>query len=259
MKARAALILKPFAIGIMGLFFTFMIMTASSPTITTLFSAVLYFSLGLWLGKIQPQTLWYAPLLTGIPIWAIFIPMGMEFWPPVVRIWSFLMPPFAALPATYLGMYAPSTSLFSKSTSRQASRIVGVGTASSSFKLKSLGNYILVFVLGFGCMFICLFLLLLFTFYWGLSFGLSYALSYLLVYPFLAVVLALRYREPSSIVALVLCLSPTLYWFFLLWSDGKLHINGMSFSDSTIMMIVMPLTLALSCLAAFATYKLKKS
>jgi hypothetical protein len=108
MNAKLSLSLMPFLVGVGGVFFTFMVMMMAPPIITSIISALLYFSLGIWVGRRQPQSLWYAPLLMSILIWIIFIPMGMEIWPPKVHIWYFLLPPMVALPAAYLGTYVGS-------------------------------------------------------------------------------------------------------------------------------------------------------
>ncbi len=105
MPVKISSILKPFFIGSGGFILTCMVMMGTSPLITAIFTVLLYFPLGVWVGKMQPDSLWYAPLLMNILSWIIFIPMGVEFWPPVIRIWYFLVPPFAALIATYAGVY----------------------------------------------------------------------------------------------------------------------------------------------------------
>ena len=121
MNTKVALILKPFTIGLGALILTFMVMMEASPLITAIFSALLYFALGIWVGRLQPQSFWYAPLLMNIFLWAVFIPMGMEFWPPIIRIWYFLIPPFVALPAAYFGMFAGSISV-GKSASKKVTK-----------------------------------------------------------------------------------------------------------------------------------------
>lgn len=108
MNAKVSLFLKLFAIGVGALVLTFIAMMITPPLATSIFSALLYFSLGIWVGRMQPHSLWYAPLLMNILIWVIFIPMGMEFWPPIIHIWYFLIPPLVALPSAYLGMYIGS-------------------------------------------------------------------------------------------------------------------------------------------------------
>ncbi len=244
MPVKISSILKPFFIGSGAFILTFMVMMGTSPLVTAIFTVLLYFPLGVWVGKMQPHSLWYAPLLMNILIWVIFIPMGVEFWPPIIRIWYFLVPPFAALIAAYAGTYV--SYLVNKKNVRhfpQAKRFVG---------------YILLFFLGVAAMFVCHSLLFLSVYFLKFSFGAGYALSYLLVYPALAIILALRHHFRWLASGVVICLAPLLYWFFLLWSDGKLSLSGISFSNSTIMMVIMPLTFALSCIAAFVVNKPQK-
>jgi len=258
MNAKVNLFLKPFFIGAGGLFFTYMVMTMAPPIITTIFSAFLYLSLGVWVGIMHPQSLWYAPLLINILIWMIFIPMGIEIWPPIIRIWYFLIPPLVALPAAYLGTYLGSRLVFAKRTLQNVPELTSGRRFLSYLNIKIFGTYILLFVIGFAGMFICHFLLFVFKVYLGLSLGAGYTLSYLLVYPSLAVILGRKYRDRWFANAIVLCIAPLLSWFSILSSDGKLLLSEISFSNSTIMMVIMPLTLLLSCLAAFVTVRLQK-
>ena len=230
----------------------------TSPLITAIFSALLYFSLGIWLGRMQPQSLWYAPFLMNIFIWVIFIPMGMEFWPPKIRIWYFLIPPLVALFTAYLGMYLGSFFKFAQLTSQNFDGYIGKRDLNYSPHRTRLVSYIILFFLGVVGMFICYLLVFLYSFFLSLSFGASYALSYLFVYPLLALGQSWRYHERWLRCGVVLCLAPLLYWFSLLWSDGKLSWSRMSFSNDTIMMAIMPLTLALSCITAFVAVRLKK-
>lgn len=99
------IILRPFLIGIGAFAISFIIMMSAPPLPTFILVAILYFLLGIWIGRKQPNTLWYAPLLMNILIWIIFIPMGMDILPPKIHIWYFLIPPVAALLTSYLGMY----------------------------------------------------------------------------------------------------------------------------------------------------------
>ena len=107
-NAKTCLVLKLLAVGIAAAAITFIVMMGTSPLVTSILTAILYFFLSIWIGRVQPQTLWYAPLLINIAIWIIFIPMGMEIWPPKIQIWYFLVTPFVSLVAAYLGMFAGS-------------------------------------------------------------------------------------------------------------------------------------------------------
>jgi hypothetical protein len=104
-NTKTFLVLKLLAVGMAAAAITFTVMMGTSPLVTSILTAILYFFLSIWIGRVQPQTLWYAPILINIAIWIIFIPMGMEIWPPKIQIWYFLIPPFVSLPAAYLGMF----------------------------------------------------------------------------------------------------------------------------------------------------------
>jgi hypothetical protein len=257
-NTKVSFFLRPFFIGVGGVLFTFMVMMMTPPLVTSIFSALLYFSLAIWIGRVQPQSLWYAPLLMNILIWVIFIPMGMEFWPPKIRIWYFLIPPLVALPAAYFGTYVGSRTVFAKMTSQTVPELTTERGFFSYPYLKSFGAYLLLFLIGFAGMFICHILLFVSVFLLRLSFGAGYTLSYLLVYPSLAVMQSWRHRDRWFVNAIVLCLVPALWWFSILWSAGKLHLSEISFSNSSIMMVIMPLTLVLSSIAAFVSVRLKK-
>ena len=107
---------RPLLLGIAGLVLTFIAMEATPPFPTTVLCALLYLALGFAAGRLQPKSLWYAPLFMNLFLWVVFIPMGMEIWPPTIMIWYFLMPPVVALPAAYLGMYLGGRSIASKNT-----------------------------------------------------------------------------------------------------------------------------------------------
>lgn len=258
MNTKVSFIIKPFALGLGALVFTFMVMMGTSPLITAIFSAVLYFLLGMWIGRIHPQSLWYAPLLLNIFIWVVFIPMGMEFGPPIIRIWQFLIPPLVALSAAYVGTYTGFISIGGKTLPQNVTRISIVKKEFPFPQLNNLLSYLFLFAIGFAGMFICHFLLFLFSFFLAFSMGVSYTFSYLIVYSTLAMLQGARHSQLLLVRILFLCLAPSLYWFFLLWSDGMLSLNKISFSDSTSMIVIMPLTFAFSCIAAYSASWFKK-
>lgn len=108
MNANFTLGLRPFLIGTGAFILIFMAMMMTTSLATSIISALLYLLAGVWIDRIQPQSLWYAPPLMNIFIWGIFIPTGMEIWPLVIHIWYSLIPPLAALAAAYLGLYVSS-------------------------------------------------------------------------------------------------------------------------------------------------------
>ena len=98
-------IMLPIGIGVGALLLAFIAMMSSSPLITSIFTAVVYLAGGFWMARLKINGLWYAPLFANAPIWIVFIPMGMQIWPPAIQIWYFLIPPAVALVTAYIGLY----------------------------------------------------------------------------------------------------------------------------------------------------------
>jgi hypothetical protein len=92
-------------IGLAALILAFIAMMSAPPLPTSVLTAVIYLGAGFWSGRMKIKLFWFAPLLISAPIWIVFIPMGMEIWPPVIHIWYFLVPPGVALVSTYVGLY----------------------------------------------------------------------------------------------------------------------------------------------------------
>jgi len=92
-------------IGLAALVLAFIAMMSAPPLPASVLTAVIYLGAGFWSGRMKIKLFWFAPLLISAPIWIVFIPMGMEIWPPVIHIWYFLVPPGVALVSTYVGLY----------------------------------------------------------------------------------------------------------------------------------------------------------
>lgn len=92
-------------IGLAALVLAFIAMMSAPPLLTSVLTAVIYLGAGFWSGRMKIKLFWFAPLLISAPIWIVFIPMGMEIWPPVIHIWYFLLPPGVALVSAYVGLY----------------------------------------------------------------------------------------------------------------------------------------------------------
>jgi hypothetical protein len=105
MNSHVRASLTAFLVGFGAVLLTFMAMMASSPLITFIFSALLYLVAGYWMGRSEARRVWFAPLVMSIPVWVVFVPMGMQIWPPAIRIWYFLAPPVLALLSAYAGMF----------------------------------------------------------------------------------------------------------------------------------------------------------
>ncbi len=98
-------LLVPVGIGLALCIVSFISMMSAPPIPTAFLAALVYLGAGFWSGRLKIKLFWFTPLLIIAPIWIIFIPMGMEIWPPVIHIWFFLLPPGVALVSAYLGLF----------------------------------------------------------------------------------------------------------------------------------------------------------
>ena len=106
------------------------------------------------------------------------------------------------------------------------------------------------FLAGFLGMFICHFFVLL-AFGSGVKFPI-YIFVYPVVYPLLSVALTLKHQRLWLSNAVLVCTVPFLYWYLLLWTDGKINISSFHLLQDTGLLVVMPATVALSCFASFS-------
>ena len=59
--------------------------------------------------------------------------------------------------------------------------------------------------------------------------------------------------------AIFICVIPFIYWYLLMWDDGKLHwSNAIKFTNSSGMLIIMPFTFLVAILVSLLVYKFKK-
>ena len=109
-------------------------------------------------------------------------------------------------------------------------------------------KYFLLAFIGFCGMLVCHFLIFLLMQY-GSTAGRPaplYALAYPLAYGLFASVLARRNPENGIRNAFALCAIPTIYWFVLLWRDHKLTFTDISIYESSGMILIIPLTIAVA-------------
>ena len=111
-------------------------------------------------------------------------------------------------------------------------------------------------VIGFFGMFMCHLGLFVCSLA-GINF-MAYVIVYPLIYPLLAILLTLFAPRSWLTNAIFLCLIPFLYWYVLLWSDGRLNAASFSWYQSSGMSLIILLALGLSALAAFAASKLRR-
>ena len=112
--------------------------------------------------------------------------------------------------------------------------------------------------LGFVGMFIAHILILL-GFAVGIRFPI-YIIAYPAVYTLMAVVLGLGNSTLWISDSVLVYAPPSLYWYLLLWSDGRLDLQAaLTLERSSQMILVLPVSLGLSCLSTFLLSRLRKS
>jgi hypothetical protein len=118
-------------------------------------------------------------------------------------------------------------------------------------------KYVIPLSLGFVGMFLCHFGL--FLFYEAGIKVVAYLFVYPIVYPLLTATLTFAESSLWLTNALFVCAIPFLYWYALLWSDGKLNPNSFSLFESSGMSVIILLALGLSLLVGFVISKMPMS
>ena len=115
-------------------------------------------------------------------------------------------------------------------------------------------KYVLPIALGFAGMFAC-HILILTGFGSGIRFPI-YIFTYPIVYPLLAAILTSRNAKLWVTDAILVNAVPFLYWYLLLWSDGKVGLKAaLSWQTSSVMLLIMPVTIGLSLAVGFIVAK----
>jgi hypothetical protein len=87
-----------------------------------------------------------------------------------------------------------------------------------------------------------------------------YVFTYPVIYLLIGIILAMRKPELWLSDAIFINILPLVYWYALLWSDGKMNVqSALSLRESSGMLLIMPFTLALTCAVSFTTSKIKRS
>jgi hypothetical protein len=116
-------------------------------------------------------------------------------------------------------------------------------------------KFALPLILGFLAMFICHFGLFL-CYQVGITF-IAYVIVYLLVYSILVIPLTISHPRYWKTDPLLLCTIPFLYWYALLWSDGKLNLSAISLLQSTGMSVIILITFGLCVLSSFVVSRIR--
>jgi hypothetical protein len=219
--------LLPVLVGAGGAIVVLPILTIKGSGITLIIlAAVAFFSAGIWVGKMQPQSLWYAPLLMNVPLWLLFL-FVHGYRPHVLHSVNLL--------TTFFGMFIGSRFPYTKA----------VPDKSTLFSVVKV--YIIAIMVGiFGMPLTYFFALVLF----GVV-GLTPNLALLTVYPMLAVILGLKYHKWLT-TGVIVCIPPILYISYatINWSNSNENVTST--------LIYLPIMLMFSCLAAFIAEKLKR-
>jgi hypothetical protein len=226
MKNLPTLIFRPLLIGAGGMLLIFFAMMGASPKATIITAAITFFILGAILGRLQPQSLWYAPLLVVAPLAIVFIPMGIG------GVNLFLYPVATALGGAYAGMLAGAYWPDGKGQFRDFSN-----------------RYLLPFGLGFVGMALCLF-----SMFFGYMLKVEFPMQ-VIAYPviFAAMGALLGMKNPHWLTtALMLCLLPFLYWVVIpLFNSGGPEYQIGRFDGGIVMIFVILTTFLLTALAGY--------
>ena len=233
------LYLRPLLLGVAATVGgTFFMLAVFGPSMMAVFTIFLFLLTGVLLGKIQRHSLWYAPLLMNLPLWLRFPPARID--------WLSLGLPFGALLSAYVGIYIGCHLPTAKRVSDRR----------DLFSVAK--KYLVSLLLGILGMLIAYFLLFVFSFHLALSFGTANVLAFLISYPLLAAFLSYQYRDKWLASSIVVCMPPILYIYqnLLFNPNSPLRLEGriqwnISFDDDTILLITLPITLLLSCLAGY--------
>jgi hypothetical protein len=124
-------------------------------------------------------------------------------------------------------------------------------------KIDIMRKYLLPISLGFVGMVVAHIIILL-----GFGLGIKsplYFIAYPIVYALIALLLTRRSPDWWLSNVICICLIPFIYWYPLLWIDGKFHsANAMDFRDSSGILLILPFTLIASAFISFNEFKHKK-
>lgn len=116
-------------------------------------------------------------------------------------------------------------------------------------------RYLITTAFGFIGMFVAHFLLFL------LSAGLRLDyMPYIIAYPvvYITLVFFLTRNHPAWWLTNAICILiiPFIYWYFLLWTDGKLHFaEAVKLGESSGMLLILPLTFLLVMFVSLIIFK----
>ena len=223
---------------------TFFVLAVFGHWVMSMFTVLIFLAGGILLARMQRPCSWYAPVLMNVPLWVRFPPTSIDGYS--------LGLPIGALLSAYVGLYMGSHFPATVKVSDRRSMV----SAAKAFLLASF-----VGILG---MLLSYFFIFVFNFHLELACGTSNALAFLLVYPLLAAILANQNRDRWLTSAVGVCLLPSLYIYqHLLFSpNSALHVDGriqwnFTFDNDAILLVTLPMTLLLSCLAAYVTVRFR--
>jgi uncharacterized membrane protein len=87
-----------------------------------------------------------------------------------------------------------------------------------------------------------------------------YFVAYPIVYSLLGLLQTWSHPQRWISSSIFVHLLPWLFWYVLLWRDGRMNLEAaMNFSDSSQMIVILPLSLALTCLSTFILSRYRRS
>jgi hypothetical protein len=118
-------------------------------------------------------------------------------------------------------------------------------------------TYLLPLGLGFIGMFICHIFILV-----GFGCGIQYPIyivTYPIIYPLLAAILVWGNPKPWATDAVLVLVLPFVYWYLLLWSDGKFNLEAaLKWRESSGMLLIMLATIAVTIALSFVISRRRK-
>ncbi len=125
-------------------------------------------------------------------------------------------------------------------------------------KLFIMKKYLIPIAVGFAGMFLAHIIILL-----GFGYGIRvplYFLAYPIVYSLIAFLLALKNQKWWFSNVACICIIPFIYWYLLLWSDGKMYwTDAINVTDSSAMLLILPFTFLIATFVSLSVAKFKKS
>jgi len=244
MQRTVKTILLSLATGLLGMFLWVFLAEGFGKVATAIVTTFYFLLMGIWLGRSNPRSLPYAGLLMNVFFGGTLLLDVMN--PPSAVQLHEMLPMFAApllaLPFSYIGVY------------------IGTHLAQGEGRtplpnLKAYGTGLVVGLLGL----LIVYAVVLTAMSFQVASGIANTIALLVIFPVFAFLLGRRYQQKWLGLGISVCVAPMLliggFLFFSptspLRQDGSLHWPTFSVDTDAILVIILPFTLAVSCLTAY--------